>query len=117
MVLFEKLDIEADMLAVGKYKSAVEPYTRDSMSDAQREAIDAILDDLYEQQVQMIADGRSEIDVEMAVNLIDQGPFTAEEASEVKLVDALQYYDESGDIVSRTFKPDAHACKKFMQAR
>ncbi len=92
--LFEKLDIEADMLAIGKYKSAVEPYTRDSMSDAQREAIDAILDDLYEQQVQMIADGRSEIDVEMAVSLIDQGPFTAEEAYDAKLVDALQYYDE-----------------------
>ena len=91
---FEKLDIEADMMAVGKYKSAIEPYTRDNMSDEQREAINDILDDLYEQQVQMITDGRNAIDETMANQLIDGGPFTAQEALDAKLVDALQYYDE-----------------------
>lgn len=91
---FEKLDIEADMMSVGKYKSAIEPYTRDNMSDAQRETINDILDDLYEQQVQMIADGRDAIDEATAKQLIDGGPFTAQEALEAKLVDALQYYDE-----------------------
>jgi protease IV len=92
--LLEKLDIEADMLSVGKYKSAVEPYTRGNMSEAQREAINAILDDFYEQQVEMIADGREDIDKATAERLIDRGPFTAEEAHAAKLVDSLQYYDE-----------------------
>ncbi len=92
--LLDKLEVKADMYAVGKYKSAIEPFTRDSMSDAQREAMNAILDDLYEQQVEMIANGRGEIDAALAVNLIDQGPFTAEEAYQAKLVDGLQYYDE-----------------------
>ena len=27
----------------------------------------------------------------------------------------LHYYDESHDVVSRPFKPDTQACKKFMQ--
>ena len=27
----------------------------------------------------------------------------------------LQYYNESHDAVSRVFKPDTHACKKFLQ--
>ena len=92
--LLDKLEVKADMYAVGKYKSAIEPYMRDSMSEAQREAMNAILDDLYAQQVEMIANGRGEIDVALAANLIDQGPFTAEEAHQAKLVDALQYYDE-----------------------
>ena len=92
--LLDKLEVKADMYAVGKYKSAVEPYMRDSMSEAQRETLNAILDDLYEQQVEMIANGRGEIDAELAAELIDQGPFTAEEAYQAKLVDALQYYDE-----------------------
>jgi protease-4 len=92
--LLEKLDINADMLAIGDYKSAVEPYTRDSMSEAQREALNAILDDLYAQQIEMIVSGRPGIDAAMAANLIDQGPFTASEAYQAKLVDALQYYDE-----------------------
>ena len=92
--LLDKLDIKADMYAVGRYKSAIEPYTRDSMSEAQREAMNAILDDLYAQQVEMIANGRGEIDAALAAELIGQGPFTAEEAYQAKLVDVLQYYDE-----------------------
>ena len=92
--LLDKLDIKADMYAVGKYKSAIEPYMRDSMSEAQREAMNAILDDLYAQQVEMIANGRGEINAALATELIGQGPFTAEEAYQAKLVDALQYYDE-----------------------
>ncbi len=92
--LLDKLDIKADMYAVGKYKSAIEPYMRDTMSEAQREAMNAILDDLYAQQIEMLANGRSEIDVVLAADLIDQGPFTAEEAYQAKLVDTVQYYDE-----------------------
>ena len=92
--LLDKLEVNADMYAVGKYKSAIEPYMRDSMSESQREAMNAILDDLYAQQIDMLANGRSEIDAALAANLIDQGPFTAEEAYQAKLVDALQYYDE-----------------------
>ena len=92
--LLDKLDIKADMYAVGKYKSAIEPYMRDSMSEAQREAMNAILDDLYAQQVEMIANGRGEIDATLAAELIGQGPFTAKEAYQAKLVDAVQYYDE-----------------------
>ena len=92
--LLDKLEAKADMYAVGKYKSAIEPFMRDSMSETQREALNAILDDLYGQQIEMIADGRGEIDAALAADLIDQGPFTAEEAYQAKLVDAIQYYDE-----------------------
>ncbi len=92
--LLDKLDIKADMYAVGKYKSAIEPYMRDTMSPPQREAMNAILDDLYAQQIEMLANGRGEIDTALAAELIGQGPFTAEEAYQAKLVDALQYYDE-----------------------
>ena len=92
--LLDKLDIKADMYAAGKYKSAIEPYMRDTMSEPQREVMNAILDDLYAQQIEMLANGRSEIDTALAAELIGQGPFTAEEAYQAKLVDALQYYDE-----------------------
>ena len=92
--LLDKLEVKADMYAVGKYKSAIEPFMRATMSEAQREAMNAILDDLYAQQVEMISNGRDEIDAALAADLIDRGPFTAEEAYQAKLVDGLQYYDE-----------------------
>ena len=92
--LLDKLDIEADMLAMGKYKSGVEPYLRESMSDAFRESMTTLLDDLYAQLLSYIAEGRDGISTEEASDLINRGPFTAEEANQEKLVDVLQYYDE-----------------------
>ncbi|MXV74576.1 signal peptide peptidase SppA [Candidatus Poribacteria bacterium] len=92
--LLDKLDIEADMLAMGKYKSGVEPYMRDGMSDEFRESMTALLDDLYTQFLNHIAENRDSITEASVANLINSGPFTAEEAEQKKLVDALQYYDE-----------------------
>ena len=92
--LLDKLDIEADMLAMGKYKSGVEPYMRDGMSDEFRESMTALLDDLYTQFLNHIAESRDSITEASVANLINSGPFTAEEAEQKKLVDALQYYDE-----------------------
>ncbi len=92
--LLDKLDIEADMLAMGKYKSGVEPYTREGMSDEFRESMTALLDDLYAQLLNHIAESRDGISTEDASDLINRGPFTAKEAKQAKLVDALQYYDE-----------------------
>ena len=103
--LLEKLDIEADMLAMGKYKSGVEPYMRDGMSDAFRESMTALLDDLYAQLLAHIAESREGITTEDVSDLVNRGPFTAEEAQQEKLVDALQYYDELLDAL-KTASPD-----------
>ncbi|MFP6724473.1 MAG: signal peptide peptidase SppA [Candidatus Poribacteria bacterium] len=92
--MLDKLEIEADMFAIGDYKSAIEPYTRENMSEAQRETMTSILDDLHQQQVTMIASGRKHINTKRAIELINQGPFTATESYEVGLVDSLSYYDQ-----------------------
>ncbi|MDE0689835.1 MAG: signal peptide peptidase SppA [Candidatus Poribacteria bacterium] len=103
--LLDKLDIEADMLAMGKYKSGVEPYMRDGMSDAFRESMTALLDDLYAQLLAHIAESRDGMTAEEVSNLINSGPFTAEEAHQEQLVDALQYYDELLETL-KTASPD-----------
>ena len=103
--LLDKLDIEADMLAMGKYKSGVEPYMRDGMSDAFRESMTALLDDLYAQLLSHIAENRDGITSEGVSDLVNRGPFTAEEAQQEKLVDTLQYYDELLDAL-KTASPD-----------
>ena len=108
--LLEKLDIEADMIAMGKFKSGVEPYMRDSMSDAFRESMTSLLDDIYAQMLAKIADGRDKITTDDAAELIDRGPFTAKEAQEAKLVDELHYYDELLDKIGE--KPDVELSTK-----
>ncbi|MCE2413839.1 signal peptide peptidase SppA [Candidatus Poribacteria bacterium] len=103
--LLDKLDIEADMLVMGKYKSGVEPYMRDGMSDAFRESMTTLLDDLYAQLLAHIAESREGITAEGVSDLINSGPFTAKEAHQENLVDALQYYDELLDTL-KTASPD-----------
>lgn len=110
--LLEKLDIEADMLAMGKFKSGVEPFTRDSMSDEFRESMTALLDDLYNQMLQKIADGRDGITSDDAAKLIDSGPFTAQEAHHAKLVDELKYYDELLEAIDEEKEGEAQVVKE-----
>lgn len=110
--LLEKLDIEADMIAMGKFKSGTEPFTRDSMSDEFRESMTTLLDDLYDQMLQKIADGRDGITPEDAAELIDGGPFTAQEAHNAKLVDELQYYDELLETIDEEKEGVAHVVKE-----
>ena len=45
--VFEKWGIEMQVFKVGTYKAAVEPYTQDKMSDANREQITAYLNDIW----------------------------------------------------------------------
>ena len=118
--LLEKLDIEADMLSMGEFKSGVEPYIRDSMSDSFRKSMTGLLDDLYTQMLKKIADGRHEITFEKAAELIDNGPFIAQEAHDFHLVDDLLYYDQlleniknqgNEDEIVKVVKPDENKRK------
>ena len=108
--VLDKLGIRADLEHIGEYKSASDIFTRKEMSDAHREAQDAILDDLYDQLTQAIADKRSwsQDDVK---RLIDQGPFTAKQALAHGIVDQLAYRDELKGIAKNLTGKDCRLVK------
>ncbi len=91
--ILDKLDIKPEFLAAGKYKSAAEPYTRESMSDEHREALDAILDVIFSELVSAISAGRN-LPSDQIKLLINQAPLLPEDALEQKLVDRLMYSDQ-----------------------
>ncbi len=91
--LLDKLGVRANIEHIGKYKSAAEQLTRNDMSDAFREAEDAVLDDLYDQLVCLIAEGRGWSATEVQER-IDNGPYSAQDALLEGLVDRLVYEDE-----------------------
>ena len=94
----EKLGIEAELEHIGDYKSASDLLTRDSMSEAHREMVTWLLDDLYEQMTKDIAQQRGVAQANLKTK-IDQGPYTAKEAKEKGLVDDLAFYDQADDII------------------
>lgn len=96
--LLEKLDIEAEILQVGDYKGAAEPYKRTEMSPELREDFEKLLDSLYGQIVKTIAEGRG-MEQAAVEKAIDQGPLTTAQAVELGLVDDLLYFDEVVDAI------------------
>ncbi|OOF06401.1 signal peptide peptidase SppA [Salinivibrio sp. MA607] len=56
--LLDKLDVSTHVFRVGTYKSFVEPYTRNNMSDAAREANQAWLSQLWDAYVSDVANNR-----------------------------------------------------------
>ena len=108
--VLDKLGIRADLEHTGEYKSASDSFTRKEMSDAHREVQNAILDDLYDQLTQSIADKRSWTQDDVK-RLIDQGPFTAKQALAYGIVDQLAYRDQLKSIAKDLTGKDCRLVK------
>jgi len=89
----DKLGVNLEFQHVGKYKDAPDMFTKTSSSPETREVINLLLDQLYADFVNTIAQGRNKPPAEVRA-LIDNGPFVGKEALNGGLVDALVYEDE-----------------------
>ena len=90
----EKLGIEPQVIREGKYKSAIEPFILDQMSESNREQIKELVDDFWNYVVNEISISRS-IDASTLMRIADGlEATTAEGAFELNLVDGLKYEDE-----------------------
>ena len=89
----DKLGVQAELERVGKYKSAVEPFSRTGMSDEYREVLNSILDDVYGRFLTTVGSARGKSE-EQVRQILDGGPFIPQQALKAGLVDALKYEDE-----------------------
>jgi protease-4 len=89
----DRAGLVPEVHARGRYKTAGERIERTSMSDAEREQVDAVLDRAHGELVRAIADGRK-VDQDRARALVDGAPYTGAEAVSAGLVDDTAYEDE-----------------------
>jgi len=89
----DKLGIYPDIYQIGKYKSAGDMFTQKKMTDAHREYVNALLDDLFNRYVSAIAETRRKSPEDVR-GLIDNAPYDAIKAKEAGLIDAAAYHDE-----------------------
>ncbi len=92
----DKLGIEPEVIKIGKYKNAPDQYTEKQMSDAQREVMNAVLDEYYGRLTNGIAEDRKK-SVEDVRAIIDNAPYHAPEALQIGLIDGAKYRDEVDD--------------------
>jgi len=89
----DKLGIYPDIYQIGKYKSAGDMFTQKQMTDAHREYVNSLLDDLYGRYVNAIAQARHKTPEEVRA-LIDDAPYGAAKAKQVGLIDDSMYRDD-----------------------
>lgn len=90
----DKLGIEAQIIKVGTYKSAVEPFFLTKMSDANRQQVNSYLGSLYDHYLTGISKSRG-ISKDTLFALADNYKIQfPEDALKYKLVDGLKYKDE-----------------------
>ena len=95
--LFEKLDVEMQIVRGpnNRFKSAVEPYFLDKMSEANREQMEKLLGTVWRQILTGISQSRN-ISVEQLNQIADnlETVFNAQKALDFGLVDNLYYKDQ-----------------------
>lgn len=96
----DKLGIAVQVEHDGKYKDFGDMFTRTDMSPETREVLTSVLDGLYGDLVQGIAEGRKKTP-DAVKALMDQGPFLANAALSDGLVDSLRYEDEMYNDLER----------------
>jgi protease-4 len=109
----EKLAVEINLFRVGKYKSAMEPYIRDDMSEEAKEAGKFWLNDLWQQYLETVAKNRGLIlsslqesidDLPNQIESVD-GDF-AQYALNLGLVDRLMTGPQARQELARRGTPD-----------
>lgn len=90
---FDKYGVDVQVSRVGKYKSAVEPFLLDHMSEENREQLNTLLNDLFDEVAIAVADSRG-IPVSAVRELAQaEGMIVASQAQSRGYVSAVDYYD------------------------
>lgn len=90
---FEKMGVKAEMLHVGDFKSAVEPFERTEPSEPAALAMNEMLDGLWGSWVKRVAEGRGKTAEEVQA-WVDHPALSAKGMLDAGMVDALAFPDQ-----------------------
>ena len=99
----EKLNVKVEVFKVGSFKSAVEPFILDKMSDSSRVQVKTFLNSIYDTYLTNVAASRK-IDKELLQKISDSMlVHNAKDALKFQLITDLAYYNEvEAFILSKT---------------
>ncbi len=100
----DKIGAYPDFVHIGDFKTAPNQFTEKTFTPAHREMAESLNRDLFEQFVQAVAAGRKKTPDQVR-QLVDDGPFLAEDAVRLGLVDDLAYDDQ----IDAKVRPGARA--------
>lgn len=112
--MFDKLDIKPQIFRVGDFKSAVEPFMLDKMSNENRLQLNELISDLQRTMLQDISKNRN-ISYDELKRMADKMTVTdTRSALQSGLVDSLYYYDQVQDELRERLGLEKDAAISFI---
>ena len=95
--LMKKVGVEGVVIKSGRFKDVGSPLRK--MSDEERKLLQSVMDDVHQQFIQAVADGRS-LEVSEVEPLADGRIYTGRQAKEARLIDELGDLDDAIHIAA-----------------
>ncbi len=102
----DRVGVEPEVFARGRYKTAGEMLVSRSMSDAQREQLDAVLDAAWDALIDALSSGRG-VERAVAEQWVHGGPWSASAAMAQGIADAVVYDDDVAAMLDPARKDGA----------
>lgn len=90
----DKYGIGVQVLRAGRYKSAIEPFTRTTSSPEERQQTQALLTDLWQEFLTTTSEARGKNPEAIQTIAENQGLLPAAEAQTAGLIDKVAFYDD-----------------------
>lgn len=104
--LQEKTGVKMEVIRHGKYKSAVEPFLSNEMSDANRTQIKELIGSLWNSMVDEIAESRNLSTENLNIIADTLGGRTPEFAKSTGLIDGIAFYDQYEQKLKKALEAD-----------
>ncbi len=111
----DKLGVSVQVEHAGKYKDFGDMFTRTDLSPETREVMDSVVDGIYGDIVTHMATARKKQPDEIRA-IIDQGPFTSQQAQQAGLVDELRFEDQMYGELKTALKSSADLKKVSVES-
>ena len=100
--LLDKIGVQPDYMHVGDYKSAGEMFMRTGPSPEADKMMNWIADGYFNTIVELLAKGRN-VSSEKAHAWIDNGPYTAEQAKDAGIIDAVEHRQDFDAMLKKKY--------------
>ncbi len=112
--LLDKIGCVPDFEQCGDFKTAAETITRTGPTPQSKEMTGWLLDGLFESTVAAIAEGRG-ISTEEVQKLIDNGPYSSEQALAAGLIDSVQHRQDFVADLKAKYGDDVRFVKDYAE--
>lgn len=110
--LLDKIGVKPDFITEGAYKSAAELFMREEPSPQADEMMNWLMDSLYGSMKDLIATGRK-VDAAKATEWLDEGLFTAKQAKDAGVIDAVEQKKEFEAMLKGKYGEDIVFDKRY----